>query len=1833
MSHEESRSKLLNKLSPLIEGQVPEFVQADHPVFVDFLKDYFQFLEAGRLELQELSEYDSIVNYIRQETNTTAYVLLEDGERVITESGLGTDSASISKFVNGEIVTGQTSKATATILVEDSRNSVLYISSQQKFENDEQITGGTSGAKAIVKRYRANPVQNIQQLLEYADVDHTIFDFLDQMRDSFMTSIPSALATNTSKRNLLKNIKDLYAAKGSSEGHKLFMRLLLGEEAEIIYPTEFVMRPSDGNWRPRTVLRVTAINVDGQEVVGRTITGQSSGATAIVDSSTTFLQGSTSTIEFSLVEIDGVFTSGEIVKGTSTTRDVDVQFTVASILADASITNDGILHSENEPIVVEATGNDFAEIQVEVIKRGGVSDVIVDDVGTGYQIGDTLSFTSPSTDADVLLPEAFVSVVGGGIRQESGTLDDSDVTADNIILETASRFTSQESFDIILETRNEDFFTANGLNRSFKLNNISSLTDTIQVFVDNVLTPATAKNGDTVFTIESAPYIVLNGSDSSGTDAGDNILLEVDDAPQTGSVILAEQQELLFSLSPVDYTPSNGAQIRVFGDAVNFLLLDGTDASKTNAGDKVITNDTDITRDKGSTNTDGFILEEDTFSGSEKGSIQRVIVSSEGRGFTDLPTITINTKNGASAKLLASTNSIGAIGSVKVTEPGLNYNIAPDLTPRSHFVVKDISGTFASGNTLTTHEGTVKGFDSSTQILDVEFEDVVRIDAEQSGSDVGIGILLEETTFNIGIAEGFLLEDAESTGDRNNLLLNATDQITASPPIERKKVTKVSNTLSTIAESTTDARLGLNIFAIDDLYNKDDFTGPELSFFRTGKYYFDLSDSSLFGAEVGENHQLAFASLADRFTGDGTTTAFTLGGTVETTPIAFVTVSSTSFENNVRVHANSYTTAYTAVGDTITFTSAPAVGSHIIVFTKYTTGVTTSTSRFVIGGGYYDDDGDGIVEDGNGAFIEIEVTDETPNLYYYCINHGPRMGNVVSVRTIETFLSDVGGNIILNGESIGSKPQGILLEDGSQDVTSGGVSVLTLELPDVKRFAKMRLNATDGSATDAGDNIILETGTESVGTIDNGVLRDALLLSEELISEVTIPFSEDVFLLEGAFIDVQHENSNIISEDVEQIEGKVNLIVLDGTDSNSSNAGDKLISESSQPEPPVIVLNGIDSSSSDGNSKLLQIESDGFEEIVLNGIDSSSTFAGDNIILQTPIDFSNNDVVITDSGGASATIVTSDKATLTSSVATSTELAGSFVGIESLLGEDLNRIQDSYYYQDYSYEIQVGESLTTYLNELKKAVHPTGFIPFGKVSIASSVSAGVVNAAAGVSDSTTETRFSPILASVLETLFDQLLQSRLQVTPTTSGIGQRDDQIILETEGAILYESGSVNAETTNAATEGGGRVMAESSHAPSADADRFLARQITTKLSTLPNPRVSRNLLLYLANNPFGSSDSVQLETATANNTSHLVLDGEIPLAQETTFIILESGETVLLEPFDGSASKMIAEMDQFAFPLGFKVHENERVILEDDREYTETIPLSEIGTFRFEDILQIDNIISDENVVDQDNANAVENTGILMENFGQLLLDGTDSSSSNAGSYVAQETTKNNRITLDESGSLIVEDFSTFSVIENLVSENTVNETIILEDFFTPRNTFGIRLEQDSYNEDVIILDGIDSNSTDAGIKLELEEFFQSDTIRDGRVILEDSLKDDDPLVSDNLLMEDEDRVVYNNERFTSNIVDERLTAAIQLETTKIFTSEGQIPFGNWTLNSSTNPTGYQPVVHASEIRVRSTGDIALEDATDTTHGLLVLNGTDGSSTNAGDNIDCEGATGITA
>ena len=149
-----SKSIFDKKLSPILSDLLPEFVRADHQQFIKFLRDYFKYLEAGELEIS------GSVNYLKQETLSENFVLDENGDNIVLQD-------SVSKFTVGETITGSTSKATAQVLVDDfDDNQKLYITSNQRFITGETITGATSLSSATITKYRANPVQNIQQLLE-----------------------------------------------------------------------------------------------------------------------------------------------------------------------------------------------------------------------------------------------------------------------------------------------------------------------------------------------------------------------------------------------------------------------------------------------------------------------------------------------------------------------------------------------------------------------------------------------------------------------------------------------------------------------------------------------------------------------------------------------------------------------------------------------------------------------------------------------------------------------------------------------------------------------------------------------------------------------------------------------------------------------------------------------------------------------------------------------------------------------------------------------------------------------------------------------------------------------------------------------------------------------------------------------------------------------------------------------------------------------------------------------------------------------------------------------------------------------------------------------------------------------------------------------------------------------------------------------------------------------------------------------------------------------------------------------------------------------------------
>ena len=115
---------------------------------------------------------------------------------------------------------------------------------------------------------------------------------------------------------------------------------------------------------------------------------------------------------------------------------------------------------------------------------------------------------------------------------------------------------------------------------------------------------------------------------------------------------------------------------------------------------------------------------------------------------------------GNGANVLATTTDIGRISSVNVSNPGFSYTESPTSEARANFIIKDITGVFAVGDTLTSHTGSVRSYDSTTQLLEVSIEDTIAIEGESK---------------NVTSNEGMRLEDSLVDDDyvSDNLILNA----------------------------------------------------------------------------------------------------------------------------------------------------------------------------------------------------------------------------------------------------------------------------------------------------------------------------------------------------------------------------------------------------------------------------------------------------------------------------------------------------------------------------------------------------------------------------------------------------------------------------------------------------------------------------------------------------------------------------------------------------------------------------------------------------------------------------------------------------------------------------------------------------------------------------------------------------------------------------------------------------------------------------------------------------------------------------------------------------
>jgi len=96
--------------------------------------------------------------------------------------------------------------------------------------------------------------------------------------------------------------------------------------------------------------------------------------------------------------------------------------------------------------------------------------------------------------------------------------------------------------------------------------------------------------------------------------------------------------------------------------------------------------------------------------------------------------------------------------------------------------------------------------------------------------------------------------------------------------------------------------------------------------------------------------------------------------------------------------------------------------------------------------------------------------------------------------------------------------------------------------------------------------------------------------------------------------------------------------------------------------------------------------------------------------------FADNNTVTSSSGGSGKIIDINYPSITTSVGATGTGLGG-YLTADGFISESSKKIQDSRFYQDFSYVVQVGQSIDQYKDAVKKLLHPIGLALFGEVQI------------------------------------------------------------------------------------------------------------------------------------------------------------------------------------------------------------------------------------------------------------------------------------------------------------------------------------------------------------------------------------------------------------------------------------------------------------------------------------------------------------------------------------
>ena len=269
------------KIHEIVQNQLPKYIDAENPLFGEFLKQYYisQEFQGAPIDIA-----DNLVDYKKLDVMTndsltgfTSLTSYTNGaqKEIFVKSTKGWPNQYGLLKIDDEIITYT---GIGTTSFKGCARAFSGIENNSKTNSPEYLTFTNSGVGTHAVDARVTNLSNI-----------FLKEFLKKLKRQILPGFAERnLTDGLDQSNFIRQAKDFYKSKGTEEAFKILFGALYGEKVEMIQPSKFIISPSDAEYRVNEVLICELISGDplkisGESIIQETTPLQTSGSITSVE--------------------------------------------------------------------------------------------------------------------------------------------------------------------------------------------------------------------------------------------------------------------------------------------------------------------------------------------------------------------------------------------------------------------------------------------------------------------------------------------------------------------------------------------------------------------------------------------------------------------------------------------------------------------------------------------------------------------------------------------------------------------------------------------------------------------------------------------------------------------------------------------------------------------------------------------------------------------------------------------------------------------------------------------------------------------------------------------------------------------------------------------------------------------------------------------------------------------------------------------------------------------------------------------------------------------------------------------------------------------------------------------------------------------------------------------------------------------------------------------------------------------------------------------------------------------------------------------------------------